>query len=82
MNNIILPVTVSVIFAIIQYFKTRVNNEEKNTREIVMQTILVMLSVVAGDFLLNQIYPTLDGATKMLKGGGGIAAAFSNDPNF
>ncbi len=82
MNNIVLPATVAVIFAIIQFFKTRVNKEEKDTREIIMQTILVMLSVVAGDFLLTQIYPTLDGAKKMMKGGGGAAAAFSNDPGF
>ena len=81
MNNIILPVTVAVIFAIIQYFKTRVNKEEKDIREIGMQTILVMLSVVVGDFLLTQVYPTLDGAKKMLAGGGG-AAAFANDPGF
>jgi len=81
MNNIVLPATVAVIFAIIQYFKTRVNKEERDMREIIMQTILVMLSVVAGDFLLTQVYPTLDGAKKMMSGGGSTQA-FSNDPGF
>ena len=80
MNNIILPATVAVIFAIIQFFKTKINKEERDTREIVMQTILVMLSTVAADFLLTQVYPTLDGAKKMMKGG--AAAAFSNEPGF
>ena len=81
MNNIVLPATVAVIFAIIQYFKTRVNKEERDMREIIMQTILVMLSVVAGDFILTQVYPTLDGAKKKMSGGGSTQA-FSNEPGF
>ena len=80
MNNIVLPVTVAAIFAIIQFFKTRFSKEERDTREIVMQTILVMLSVVTGDFVLTQVYPTLEGTTRLLKGG--QAPAFSNDPGF
>ena len=39
-----------------------------------------MLSVVVGDFFLVQVYPTIDGAKKMMKGG--AAPAFSNDPGF
>ena len=79
MNNIVLPITVAVVYAIIQFFKNRINKEERDMREILMQTILVMLSVVVGDFFLVQVYPTIDGA-KMMKGG--AAPAFSNDPGF
>ena len=80
MNNIVLPVTVAAIFAIIQFFKSRFSKEERDTREIVMQTILVMLSVVTGDFVLTQVYPTLEGTTKLMRSG--QAPAFSAEPGF
>ena len=77
-NIFIIAGVISVVFLIAKFLEMRfIEKEAKPLKHLIRDALVVYFSVVAGDFVMNQINP-------MIQDGGSIVApqVFTDNPGF
>ena len=76
-NIFIIAGVVSVVFLIAKFLEMRfIEKETKPLKHLIRDALVVYFSVVAGDFVMNQINPVFEG------GGKKLTPVFTDNPGF
>lgn len=76
-GNFMLATIISVVYFLLKFLEMRtILKETKPIKDLLKETMLVYVSVLAGDFVLKQVGPAASELTTESTG------AFTNDPNF
>ncbi len=75
--NFMLASIISVVYFLFKFLEMRMlDKENKPLKDILKETMIVYVSVLAGEFVLNQVTPVANSLTSETTG------AFTNDPQF
>lgn len=76
-NIFIIAGVISVVFLIAKFLEMRfIEKEAKPLKHLIRDALVVYFSVVAGDFVMNQIHPVFEG------GGKKLTPVFTDNPGF
>lgn len=75
--NFMLATVISVVYFLFKFLEMRtLLKESRPVKDLLKETLIVYVSVLAGDFVLKQVAPSVNQLTTESTG------AFTNDPNF
>ena len=80
MNNIfVIAGIISIVFLIAKFIEMRfIEKESKPFKLLIRDALLVYFSVIAGDFIIGQLNPIMNG----IKGGSNATPIFTDNPGF
>ena len=82
-NVFVLATVISFTFFIVKFIEMRfIEKENKPLKLLVRDTLFVYFSVIAGDFVVQQLKPIIAQSGGELGAGGGATKAFVDNPGF
>jgi hypothetical protein len=80
MNNIfVVAAIISITFLITKFIEMRfIEKESKPLKLLIRDSLLVYFSVIAGDFIIGQVNPIIQGGTS----GSHVTPVFTDNPGF